>query len=137
MPFWIENVIYQCSLLPTDKGDALKLIHTLLSFIFWLIDIFGFYILVDKVRITVSRLPKFVANDLIKFTWIQNVSKNCILLMNISFVVQNEIHEKWFSKNIQFDETTVKDMYLMGFFFSKCRCTCIINFFCRFKWNYH
>lgn len=36
--------------------------------------------------------------------------------MNISFVVQNEIHEKWFSKNIQFDETTVKDMYLMGVF---------------------
>lgn len=36
--------------------------------------------------------------------------------MNISFVVQNEIHEKWFSMNIQFDETTVKDMYLMGFF---------------------
>lgn len=57
-----------------------------------------------------------MANDLIKFTWIQNVSKNCILLMNISFVVQNEIHEKWFSMNIQFDETTVKDMYLMGFF---------------------
>lgn len=57
-----------------------------------------------------------MANDLIKFTWIQNVSKNSILLINISFVVQNEIHEKWFSKNIQFDETTVKDMYLMGFF---------------------
>lgn len=59
-----------------------------------------------------------MANDLIKFTWIQNVSKNRILLINISFVVQNEIHEKWFSKNIQFDETTVKDMYLMGVFFS-------------------